>query len=80
VARGTEYPCPGCGRVVAYASARQYIGGFEGRGGGKARRPHRCPHGTACTFGSRFGGHGMNHSACAECRAERKAERERAAG
>jgi hypothetical protein len=68
--RGTEYPCPGCGRIVAYARPEQYGVGFDGRGGGKGRARHNCPHGQPCIFGSRTRGHGMNYSTCEACRRE----------
>jgi len=66
MARGTEPPCPGCGRVVALRFASQYRAN-GGRGAGKARVRHHCPHGTLCVFGSRTHGQGFNWPRCREC-------------
>lgn len=74
MAKGTEHPCPGCGRVVAYALRVQYGIGLDGRGGGKGRKPHKCPHGLACVFGNRTHGHGFNWPTCQKCMIERRKE------
>jgi hypothetical protein len=58
--------CFACGRVVAVRSAIQTHGG-------KARVPHKCPHGRWCVSGSPTGGEGYNSApirgqyACREC-------------
>lgn len=73
----TERPCIGCGRVVAYRTARQYV-----VNGGKPRVPHHCPHGVPCCFGSFMRGDGCNGPAlagpyhCPQCVAEWKARRD----
>lgn len=46
--------CLACGRVVSVRFANQE------HGGGKARAPHKCPHGRPCIAGSPFGGQGIN--------------------
>ena len=52
---GTEHPCTGCGRIVAYRTAPQYRAN-----GGKPRVPHKCAHGVPCVFGSPTKGDGCN--------------------
>ena len=49
--RPEPHPCGACHRVVAY---RHKVQAF-GRGGGKGRVRHKCPHGQWCVAGSRFG-------------------------
>lgn len=73
----TERPCIGCGRAVAYRTARQYT-----VNGGKPRVKHNCPHGVPCVFGSFMRGDGCNGPAlagpyhCPQCVAEWKAKRD----
>lgn len=68
-ARAKVNPCPGCARTVAYRYAVQ-----RQNGGGKARVPHKCSHGTACVFGVLAGIMGRNWPTCPECLKERRAE------
>lgn len=62
--------CFACGRVVAVRFPVQTAGG-------KARAPHRCPHGRQCIAGSPYGGQGFNGAptagryGCRECSARR---------
>lgn len=56
-------PCQACGVTVAmrFMVNRRH-------GGGKARVPHRCPHGVPCAAGDRLlGTHANANTMCREC-------------
>ena len=60
-------PCAACGRVVAVRFRVQEYGPHPG----KARVPHKCPHGRECIGGRLSHGFVAGSSTCPECNAER---------